>query len=241
MTDVASAAAAIKEGRLDDAIAALESLADQGVVGSGVAYDRGLAYALRARSGRGMSGDLGRAVHGFEETLRRDPHDGAAQKVLEELRREIAARDAHASGKAEEVGAPPAWRAVVVALPGNAWVALALAASLVLCVGLVMRPRLPRGSRLAASTASIVALLIALTATGLGLAARHLRSTLREAVVVAPHATALPEGGGNPIELDEGARVDVVEERATSTRIRTERGDGWAPRDALRMLPVYRP
>jgi hypothetical protein len=238
---MSDAAVAIKEGRLDDAIALLEQMGDQGTVGSSLAFDRGIAYALRARSGRGLPGDYGRAAHAFEEALRRDPHDSEARRVLDEIRREIAARDAQAKGKAEELAAQPAYRAVLVALPGNAWAGLAIVASLVLSAALAMRPRFVRGLRLAASTTAIVAAVVTIAASGMALGARWLRKTVREAVVVAPHATATPVEEGSLIELDEGQRVDVLEQRATSTMIRTEKGVGWAPRDALRPLPPYRP
>lgn len=237
MSDVA---VAIKEGRLDDAIALVEQLGDQGTVGASLAFDRGIAYALRARSGRGLAGDYGRAAHAFEEALRRDPHDGEARRVLDEIRREIAARDAQAAGKAEELAAQPAYRAVLVALPGDGWAALAIVSSLVLSVALFMRPRLTRGGRLAASTTAVVAAIVMIGMSALGLGSRWLRANVREAVVISPRAAATSDDGA-PIDLDEGMRVDVLEERATSTMIRTDKGIGWAPRDALRPLPPYRP
>jgi tetratricopeptide (TPR) repeat protein len=238
---MSDATAAIKEGRLDDAIALLEQMGDQGTVGASLAFDRGIAYALRARSGRGLPGDYGRAAHAFEEALRRDPHDDEARKVLDEIRREIAARDAQAKGKAEELAAQPAYRAVLVALPGDAWAAFAIASSLLLAIALAVRPRLTRGARLASSTTAVVAALVMVASSGMALGARWLRTKVREAVVVAPRVIATPVEEGSSIELDEGQRVDVVEERATSTMIRTEKGVGWAPRDALRPLPPYRP
>ena len=48
--DLARAVQELREGKLDAAIADLEALADKGVAGTGVAFDRGLAYASRARS-----------------------------------------------------------------------------------------------------------------------------------------------------------------------------------------------
>jgi len=237
----ASAAIALREGKLDQAIASYEQLGDRGEVGASLAFDRGIAYALRARSGQGVAGDYGRAAHGFEEALRRDPHDREAQRVLDEIRREIAKRDARASGRSEELGATPVWRTIVVTLPGDAWAGLALASSLFLSGALLLRPRLQRGARLAASTIAIVSVLLLAAFSAIGLSARWLRTNLREAVVVSPRAAATPEGDSAPIELDEGQRVDVLEERAGTTLIRTERGTGWAPRDALRILPPYRP
>lgn len=235
-----AAAQAIREGRLDDAIAAYEALADQGVVGSSLAFDRGLAYALRARSGRGLPGDFGRAAHGFEEALRRDPHDGQARRTLDEVRRDVARRDAQATGQAEELASTPIARTILFALPGDAWAGIALAASALLAVSLAARPRLQRGRRLAASTVGIVATIVALAASALGASGAWLRAHLREAVIVAPRTFATTDDG-SPFELDEGARVDVLEERATTARVTNDKGTGWAPRAALRMLPPYRP
>lgn len=237
-TDFPHAVAALREGRLDEAIAQLEALADRGIEGSSVAFDRGIAYAERARSGRGMPGDLGQAAAAFEEALRRDPHDGEARRALEEIRREIARRDAR--GKAEELGAPSMGRAIVVSLPGDAWGALAIGGSILLAGVLAVRARVPRALRVWSSTIAVLALLITIVGSVAGLAARSLRHHLREAVVVAPHVTAAPEGG-QAFDLEEGARVDVLEERAGSARVRNDRGEGWTARDSLRMLPPYRP
>ena len=241
MSTIADATAAVQAGRLDEAIAIYEQLGDTGVVGASAAFDRGIAYALRARSGQGVAGDYGRAAHGLEEALRRDPHDQEAQRALDEIRREIAKRDARASGRAEELGSTPVWRTIVVAVPGDVWAGLALSSSLVISGALALRPRLQRGARLAASTVAIVTLLAVLVFSALGLAARYLRTNLLEAVIIAPRAIATPETDSAPIELDEGQRVDVLEQRAGTTLIRTEKGTGWAPRDALRLLPPYRP
>jgi len=238
VTELAQAVAELRDGKLDQAIADLEALADRGVVGSGVAFDRGLAYAQRARSGQGLDGDYGQAVHAFEETLRRDPHDDGARHALEEIRREIAKRDAR--GKTEELSAPSLGRAVAVAIPGNVWGALALFGSIVLAVALATRPRLMHARRLAATTAAVMGLLVAGVATVGGLGARWLRLHHREAIVVTPRIAAVPEGGAS-IHLEEGARVEVVEERAGSMLVKNDRGEGWAPRESLRMLPPYRP
>jgi hypothetical protein len=236
--DLSQAVQELRAGKLDAAIADLEALADKGVAGTGVAFDRGLAYALRARSGRGLDGDYGQAAHAFEETLRRDPHDAEARRALEEIRREIARRDA--KGKTEELGAPSLGRAIAVAIPGNAWGSLALFGSFVLAAALAVRPRFSRAKRLAATTVAVAAFLLAGFATAFGLGARFIRLHQREAIVVVPRATAIPEGGA-AIELDEGARVDVLEERGLSLLVKNDKGQGWAPRESLRMLPPYRP
>lgn len=235
------ATSALEGGRADTAVALFESLADRGVVGAGVAFDRGLAYATRARTGQGVTGDLGRAVHAFEEALRRSPNDREAARALELVRREIARREVAGGGKAEEMGAPPMWRALVTAAPADVWMAIALVASLALSIALVVRPRAKRGLRLAASTTAIVGFVLAALASALGFGASYLRRHVHEAVVVTPGMVAKPIGGGDPLRLVEGTRVDVLEERMSEARVRTDRGEGWLPRSALRNLPPYRP
>lgn len=236
-----AAVGALRADRPDDAVVQLEALADRGVEGAWLAYDRGLAYAARARSPQAAPGDLGRAAHGFEEALRRSPWDGPARTALDEVRKAIASRDARAGGKTALVDAAPAWRGLVVAAPGDVWVALALAGSLAASVALAMRPRLARGARLAASTVVAVGLSLTALSSALALGARWLRAHVHEAVVVAPHVTGRPDGDGPPLDLPEGARVDVVEEGTTSVLVRTDRGSGWVSRESLRALPPFRP
>ncbi len=235
------ATSALEGGRADTAVALFESLADHGVVGAGVAFDRGLAYAARAHTGQGVTGDFGRAVHAFEEALRRSPNDREAARALEIVRREIARREVAGGAKAEEVGAPPMWRALVTAAPADAWMAIALLSSLALSVALAVRPRVQRGLRLAASTTAIVGFFVAVLASALGFGASYLRRNVREAVVVVPGLVAKPMGSGDPLRLVEGTRVDVLEERMSEAHVRTDRGEGWLPRSALRTLPPYRP
>jgi len=246
--DFSAAVADLRGGRAEDAIALLESLADRGVVGSGIADDRGIAYAMRVRSGQGQPGDLGRAAHAFEEALRRDPGDRLARAALDDVRREVARRDLASGGKPTEVGSPPMWRAIVVAAPGDVWAALALFGSIALAVALGVRPFVSRGKRLAASTVVVVGLVLAVAGSGLGFGARWVRAHVREAVIVAPDTITHPPtaagesgDGAEPMRLVEGTRVDVVEERMTEALVRTDRGEGWVPRSALRALPPYRP
>ena len=240
-TELAAAVTALEQGRADEAIGKLEGLADRGVVGSGIAFDRGLAYASRARGGLGLAGDLGRSAHAFEEALRREPHDDASRTALDEVRKEIARREVAAGWKAEEVGAPPMWRALVIAAPGDVWTGIALVGAICVSVALAVRPSARRGMRLAASTVAIVAIVITASSAALGLGARYLRSHVHEAVVVTPSTMAKRDGDVEPLRLVEGTRVDLLEERLTDAHVRMEKGDGWVPRSALRALPPYRP
>jgi hypothetical protein len=239
-----AALAALHDGRLDDAIATLEGLADGDVVGSGVAFDRGVAYAERAKSPSAREGDLGRAAHAFEEALRRDPHDGEAQRALDAVRREIARRDgrnAHGSARGETVASAPIGRTIATALPVDAWLAVTLGAAGALATALAVRPRLDGGRRLAATVVAATSLLVGTMSAIGGLSAREIHAHVHEAVVVRARAAAIDDDGAVTIDLHEGARVDLLEERASSSRVRVGDAEGWVARDALRALPPVRP
>jgi hypothetical protein len=78
--------------------------------------------------------------------------------------------------------------------------------------------------------------------SGLGFGARWVRANVHEAVVVTPDTITHPTSeSSEPLRLLEGTRVDVVEERMTEALVRTDKGEGWVPRSALRALPPYRP
>jgi hypothetical protein len=239
----ASATKALHEGRAGDAIGAFETLADDGVVDAAASYDRGLAYATRVRIGAEVPGDLGRAAHGFEEArdLARDPQlasDAASALVV--VRGEIARRRLRAGEPVEVDPGRSLGRTVAGLLPEGTWSAMAVALSVALAAGLFarawgIRPRI----RVAGGVVSGVAAPALAVAIGMTLAARHDRLTLREAVVVAssarptdlrglavPGATALPEG----------ARVEIVESRGPSTRVRFGSIDAWVSSGTLREL-----
>lgn len=238
--ELAPALRALADGRLDEAIAALEALADQGLSSTSIAFDRGIAYARRAQAPGARPGDLGRAAHAFEEVLRLDPHDASARALLEQVRREIARRDARASGKAEELSAESPWRAIVTAAHPDTWAVTSLVCATLLSAVLLLVPRGDRARRRLLVTSAVVLAAVVLATATLGLSAWDLRAHVREAVVIAqrPTATALD---GSPFDLDEGTRVDVLEEGATATRIRTEKGEAWVPRAELRLLPPHHP
>jgi hypothetical protein len=64
------ATAAIKADAPSEALAALEQIADRGVLHPEVSYDRAIAYIKRAHSQRAQAGDLGRAAAALEEIAR---------------------------------------------------------------------------------------------------------------------------------------------------------------------------
>ncbi|HEX3771585.1 MAG TPA: hypothetical protein VHV30_11995 [Polyangiaceae bacterium] len=239
----AGAVKALHEGRAGDAIAAFETLADDGVVDAAASYDRGLAYAQRVRIGAEVPGDLGRAAQGFEEArdLSTDPKlTDDASNALHVVRAEIARRRLRSGDRVEVDPGRTLSRTLAALLPESAWSALAVLLSVALATGLFARwlgaaARLRIGGGVLASVAAPVLAI----AVGMTLAARHDRLTLREAVVVATGARpndargiALP--GATP--LPEGARVEIVEARGAATRVRFGVTDAWVSSSTLREL-----
>jgi hypothetical protein len=236
-----AASKALREGRASDAIASFESLADRGVVDAVASYDRGLAYAMRVRIGAEVPGDLGRAAHGFEEArdLSSDPKlsDDAAG-ALAVVRGEIARRRMRAGDPAEvDPGRSPS-RALARLLPEEDWSVMAVVFSVALAAGLfaLRLGRDPR-SRIAGGVVAAVAGPVLVIAVGMTLAARHDRLSLREAVVVTASARPSDPNGitvPGAAPLPEGARVEMVDARGASTRVRFGAVDAWISSRALR-------
>ena len=239
----ASATKALHEGRAGDAIGAFETLADDGVVDAAASYDRGLAYATRVHIGAEVPGDLGRAAQGFEEArdLSRDPAlTQDATGALGVVRGEIARRRLRAGEPVEVDPGRSLARTLAGLLPEGSWSAMAVGLSIALAAGLFARVwgRRPRIRIAGGVVASVAAPALAL-AVGMTLAARHDRWGLREAVVVAPGARptdlrGLVVPGATP--LPEGARVEIVESRGASTRVRFGAIDAWVSSGSLREL-----
>jgi hypothetical protein len=239
----ASGTKALHEGRAGDAIAAFETLADDGVTDAVASYDRGLAYAMRVRIGAEVPGDLGRAAHGFEEArdLGTDSKlEADASRALSVVRGEIARRRLRAGEPVEVDPGRSLGRTLAGLLAEPTWSVLCVVLSLAFGMGLFVRWLGKRsGTRLAGGvTASVAGPALAI-AVAMTLAARHDRLTLREAVVVAqgarptdPRGIAVP--GATP--LPEGARVEIVEPRGASTRVRFGATDAWIPSGTLREL-----
>jgi hypothetical protein len=239
----ATATKALHEGRAGDAIGAFETLADDGVVDAVASYDRGLSYALRVRIGAEVPGDLGRAAQGFEEArdLSRDPgltEDAARALVV--VRGEIARRRLRAGEPVEVDPGRSLGRTLAGLLPEALWSAMAVVLSAALAAGLFARGwgRRPR-TRIAGGVVASITVPALAVAVGMTLAARHDRWSLREAVVVAPGARVTdPRGLAVPgaKALPEGARVEIVESRGASTRVRFGTVDAWVSSGTLREL-----
>jgi hypothetical protein len=232
---------ALADGRIGDAIAALEALADRGVTDPVASYDRGLAYAARVRAGAERPGDLGRAAQGFEEArdLSRDARlQSDASAALIVIRGEVARRRMRAGDPAEVDPGRSFASSLASLLAEDTWALFCVLASAMGAVGLFAR-WLAKGARVrvgGAVMAGVGAPLLAASAA-MTLAARSDRINLHEAVVVSAsahpeddHGLSLP--GAPPVP--EGARVEVLAERGALRRIRFGTLDTWLASDALR-------
>jgi hypothetical protein len=237
----ARATKALDEGRATEAIAAFESLADQGVVDPVASYDRGLAYAMRVRIGGELPGDLGRAAQGFEEACEtsNDPKlEEDASRALVVVRSEVAKRRARAGQRIEVDPGRSLGRTLSALLPESAWANLCVVTSALLALSLFVR-WLARARRLRVSggVAAGIAMPVLAAAVTMTLAARHDRASLRESVIVTNGARPADERGivlPGAVPLPEGARVEVVETRAGLSHVRFGTVDAWVPTDALR-------
>jgi hypothetical protein len=239
----ADGAKALHEGRAGDAITEFEALADRGVVDAVASYDRGLAYATRVRIGAEAPGDLGRAIHGFEEArdLTRDTKlRDDASTALTVVRSEVARRRTQAGESVEVDPGRSLGRTLAGLLSEDTWSVLAACASGVLALGLFLRwLSAQRRVRIGGGVAAGLAAPVLAVSLAMLLAARHDRLTLVEAVVVAPgarpvDARGITAAGASP--LPEGARVEVVESEGGRRRVRFGATDVWIPAGTLREL-----
>ncbi len=247
-TDLFSTATnALADGRVGDAITAFEGLADRGALDPVASYDRGLAYAARVRIGAEQPGDLGRAAQGFEEA-RSLTHDAKladdASRALSVVRSEIARRRMRAGQPAEVDPGRSLGSTLAGVLSEATWATLAVVSSIALSAGLFAR-WLGRASRLRVAggiTAGVAAFLLAASAA-MTLAARHDRTSVREAVVVTASARPSDERGVSipgATPIPEGARVEIVDDRGDLARVRFGTLDAWIVSGALREIAQRR-
>src|SRR5262249_37593471 len=133
-------AEAIDRGEFGAAIDAFEALSDRGYVHPDASFDRGLAYVMRVKAHAERPGDLGRAAAAFEETLRMRPNDSDADALLDQVRAEVTRRRSRRAKDTVDVR-PTLDRMLVGLAAETTWSALALAASVLLAVGLLLRRR----------------------------------------------------------------------------------------------------
>ena len=219
------AANALSQGKPEIAIAELEALADRGVVDAHASFDRGLAYAERVRLGGAQPGDLGRAVHGFEEA-RRLTSDGSlrrdAENALRVLRTEIARQ--RARNQAVELESRALSDSVASLLDADGWGLFACITSVLLSAAGLFAYRLRGADGSAARrlrTGALVVVALALPLSGIAAWLARARVGERDrtfAVVIAPEARLGAGPGSTP--LPEGAIVEVTGREGGRTVIR---------------------
>ncbi len=233
---------AIDSKRPGEAIDKLELLADRGTLNATTSFDRGRAYAERVRTGHEEPGDLGRAVHGFEEA-RELSHSGAiydnATRALEVLRGDIARRRAR-SGDPVEMDELSLGRSLVRLLPQDVWAFLAIACSVTLTIALTARRRVKTTrTRTALATIAAISLPVTIASAGLVWGARYDRVYLREGIVVGVNVKPadvrhITIPGKSPIA--EGTRVRTLETDDGYVHIRASSLNAWIPENQV--LPL---
>ncbi len=233
---------ALAEGKPNDAIAAFEALADRGVVDASLSFNRGLSYAARVRINAGKPGDVGRAVHGFEEarSLSRDiALVRAAESALLLLRGEVARKQV-GRGASVEVDRPlPLSRTLSSALSERTWNLICIFSSIIFAGALLVRSHMNERGRFAATILAV--LLVPLWGYGFlmsQIASRN-HDTRKEAVVVVENLRlageqGVPLAGGD--SLPEGARLEVLSTRDGWSSIEWGRSKGYVPVGAIRLI-----
>ncbi len=234
----AGGAAALARGEYGAAIDTFEALADQGFVHPDASYDRGIAYVMRFRAHAERPGDLGRAAAAFEEALLLRPGDADADAALDLVRAEITRRHARRSRDAVDVR-PTLDRMVVGLASEETWGFAALAASLALALGIVLRPRAGR-AHIAGSILVPTAIVALLLLVPLAWGARWVRLSTRPGVVIATEIRLTDEQGhalaGAGDAVPEAASVEVGERRGALAHVRWGATEGWAPAADVRVL-----
>lgn len=237
-----AAAKALEQGKPEIAISELEKLADRGVVDANASFNRGLAYAERVRLGGAQPGDLGRAIHGFEEA-RRLTTDAAvrasARDAIQVVRAEIARQRARA--EAVELESRSFGETLVGLFEERTWATLAILLSLMATGAGAATAR--RGGhsdsvsrRFRIAGVVLVSAFVPLSVVAAACARERFEAASRTwAVVLSGESTALTRGRqGGPIP--EGAIVEVLGTDGGRTAIRFGGDRTTMPRPNLRFL-----
>ncbi len=231
------AAASLAGGDTTSAIRDLETLADRGFLHPDVAYNRGLAYALRARSGQGQPGDLGRAAAGFEEALALRPSDRDAAAALDRVHAEVARRRSR-QDKSDTIVRPSLDRVLLRLVAPATWAGLALFASVTFAVGMLLRRRPEGPVHVAGSVLFWLSLVALLGLVPLAFGSGWLEQNRGAAVVVAP-AVTLRDKSGKPTdapEVPEAALLELGEAKDGEILVRWGSYEGWVERGSVRPL-----
>jgi hypothetical protein len=219
------------------AIAELEILADRGYLHPDVSYQRGIAYAMRARTSAALPGDLGRAAAGFEEATRLDPGDTDAARALDLVRAEVA-RKRSRQDKSDTIVRPTLDRVVAGQFSATAWSIAAIIASALMSIGVLLRARPSGFMHVAGTLIAPISLIALLGLAPLAYFSRQLEETTRPGVIVLVEAALQDENGANTDApaIPEATLVELSERRGDNVFVRWGSYEGWLPHEAVRPL-----
>jgi tetratricopeptide (TPR) repeat protein len=207
-----------------------EKLEELGVRDPVLSYNLGTAYA--------RLGKLGVAVRHFERALRLDPGQDDTRHNLSAIREFIARRASEGGRDADLAPAAGPWRAVLDRFSSRgaaiAFLVFHIALFMVLGIRRFVFAEMPR---LSLGVLAGVLIILTLSTGAVALGKWHQDNYVKEAVVVAEEQLDVMEGPSSTVmrfALEEGSRVEILEETATWLRILDSEGrDGWVPAEAL--------
>ncbi len=219
------------------AIAELEILADRGFLHPDVSYERGIAYAMRARTSAALPGDLGRAAAGFEEASRLDPTDADASRALDLVRAEVA-RKRSRQDKSDTIVRPTLDRVVAKQFSATSWSIAAIVASALMSIGVLLRSRPTGFMHVAGTLLAPISLIALLGLLPLAYFSRQLEETTRSGVIIVTEAALQDENGANTDSpaIPEATLVELSERRGDNVLVRWGSYEGWLPHEAVRPL-----
>jgi hypothetical protein len=237
--------AALVEGRYSDAIAELERLSDLGQRDANASFDRGLAYLGRAESGHPRDGDLGQAAAAFREARVLGDTSEETERALEQVRDAIS-RQRATRGLDPVVVRPAIDRALLLLVPESLWAIVAAIASLALAVGLWLRGSDKTSPRaLTGQVASYSGGILLVGSVLVSFFAARLRTSEREAVVIATEAPILDASGTRrksraldvaASAIPEGASVFVTEQQGRLAQVHWGSTQAWVEIGRLRLI-----
>jgi tetratricopeptide (TPR) repeat protein len=223
---------AFGEGRYEESVEQYEELEKLGVHSAVLFYNRATAEA--------RLGHLGRAVQYYEKVLTLQPLDENAEFNLKVIRDYIARRANQQGRDADLAPAVGPWRTILDRFTVTSAAVAFLVCYLLLFVVLFVR-RFCSGEwiRLSLGVTAGILLVVSICMGIVLLGKRHQIWYEHEAVVISVQDGLRPvyEGPSNTVkrfELEEGSRVQILENRRGYAKIRDDQGrDGWVRRETL--------
>lgn len=223
---------AFGEGRYEESVDKYGELEKLGVHSATLFYNRATAEA--------RLGHLGRAIQYYEKVLTLQPLDENAVFNLKVIRDYIARRANQQGRDADLAPAVGPWRTILDRFTVTS-AAVAFLVCYLLLFGVLLARRFCSGEwiRLSLGVTAGILLVVSICMGIVLLGKRHQVWYEHEAVVVSVQDGLRPvyEGPSNTVkrfDLEEGSRVQILENRRGYAKIRDDQGrDGWVRREIL--------